>query len=224
MNQKEKERIAKIIEILKKEYQGSRIALKYSDPFQLLVAVILSAQCTDVQVNKVTPLLFSKFPTAQDLAEADPSEIEEIIRSTGFFRNKAKNIRNTARIIVERFGGKVPDTMEELLTLPGVARKTANIVLYNAFGKTDGIAVDTHVKRLSKRLGLTSSDNPVKIEKDLMKVIPVELWGPISYMLVEHGRKVCRAKSPQCPVCPLRGLCPYYAKQANSEKDRKGAE
>jgi endonuclease-3 len=210
MNKKERQRIDKIIEILKKEYGGAHVALKYDNPFQLLVAVILSAQCTDVQVNKVTPALFKRFPTPEAMAKADISEIEELIRSTGFFRNKAKNIKNAAKIIVEKFGGKVPDTMEELLTLPGVARKTANIVLYNAFGKVDGIAVDTHVKRLAKRLGLTKEDNPVKIERDLMALIPKELWGPISYMLIEHGRRICKARKPDCENCPLKELCPYY--------------
>lgn len=210
MTKKEKERISRIIEILKREYGDAHVALRYENPFQLLVAVILSAQCTDVQVNKVTPKLFERFPTPEAMAEADIKEIEELIRSTGFYRNKAKNIKKAAEIIVEKFGGRVPDTMEELITLPGVARKTANIVLYNAFGKMDGIAVDTHVKRLAKRLGLTKEDNPVKIERDLMKIVPKELWGPISYMLIEHGRRICKARKPDCENCPLKELCPWY--------------
>ncbi len=208
MDKKEKERINKILKILKETYKDAHIALRYKDPFQLLVAVILSAQCTDKQVNKITPLLFEHFPTPEAMAKAPVEKIEELIRSTGFYRNKAKNIKEAARIITEKFGGKVPDTMEDLLTLPGVARKTANIVLFNAYGKIEGIAVDTHVKRLAQRLGLTRQKDPVKIEKDLMKLIPKKDWGTITYLLIEHGRNICKARKPLCDKCPIKDLCP----------------
>jgi len=206
----EKERIAEIIKRLEKEYGRARIALKYKDPFQLLVAVILSAQCTDVRVNMITPALFERFPGPREMAEADINEIEELVKSCGFFRNKAKNIKAASKMIVERFGGRVPDNMEDILRLPGVARKTANVVLFNAYGVIEGIAVDTHVKRLAKRLGLTKETDPVKIERDLMKKIPKRLWGRITYLLIDHGRKVCTARRPACEECILRDLCPYY--------------
>ena len=212
MTKKEKERINKILKILKETYQRPKIALRYQDPFQLLVAVILSAQCTDKQVNKVTPSLFKKFPTPETMANAPIEELEELIRSTGFFRNKAKNIKAAAKLIKEKFNGKVPETMEELTSLPGVARKTANIVLFNAFGKIEGIAVDTHVKRVAQRLGLTKHKDPVKIEKDLMKIIPKEDWGIITFILIEHGRKICKARKPLCDKCPVKDLCPSAQK------------
>jgi len=203
-----KGRIAEIISLLKKEYGGTTIALKYKDPLQLLVAVILSAQCTDERVNKVTPALFARFKTARDYAEADIKEIEKFIRSTGFYHNKARSIQGACRLMVEKYGGKVPQTMDDLLTLPGVARKTANIVLYKGFGKTEGIAVDTHVRRLAYRLGLTDSDNPDKIEEDMMKLIPREYWGEITNWLIWHGRRVCFAKKPNCSGCVLSRICP----------------
>ncbi len=206
---KDPARIKKILEILKKTYPEAHIALKYNDPFQLLVSVILSAQCTDVKVNEVTPVLFRRFPDIKGIAKADPAELEAIIRPTGFFRNKAKNIKNSAKMILEKFNGQIPRTMEEMLELPGVARKTANIVLYNAHGVVAGIAVDTHVKRLSRRLGITTEKNPVKIEKDLMKAIPREDWGTISYVFIEHGRAICKARRPLCDKCPVLDLCPY---------------
>ncbi len=193
---------------LKKAYPNGKIALQFNDPFQLLVAVILSAQCTDVRVNKVTPVLFKRLPDARAFANAPVEEIEELIRSTGFFRNKAKNIKASARMIVEEYGDKVPETMAELVKLPGVARKTANVVIFNAFGRSEGIAVDTHVKRLSNRLGLTKSKNPEVIEKDLMKKYPRSLWGPITYLLIEHGRAVCKARKPACSRCVLNDICP----------------
>ncbi|RUM87603.1 MAG: endonuclease III [Thermodesulfatator sp.] len=208
----ERERIKEIISRLQKEYDKARIALEFKDPFQLLVAVILSAQCTDVRVNMITPALFERFPGPREMAQADVSEIEEIIRSCGFFRNKAKNIKAAAAILVEKFGGKVPDNMKDLLTLPGVARKTANVVLFNAYGVIEGIAVDTHVKRLAKRLGLTRETDPVKIERDLMQKIPKELWGRITYLLIEHGRRVCKARKPACDQCILKDLCPHFKK------------
>ena len=206
----EKQRIAEIIDRLEKEYGSAHIALEYRDPFQLLVAVILSAQCTDVRVNMITPALFERFPTPREMAEADISEIEELIRSCSFFRNKAKNIKAAAQMIIKEFGGRVPDNMEDILKLPGVARKTANIVLFNAYGVIEGIAVDTHVKRLANRLGLSSEKDPVKIEKDLMKKIPRKLWGRITYFLIDHGRKICKARKPLCQECILGDLCPHY--------------
>ncbi len=214
----EEERIKEIIKRLKKEYGRSRIALKYQDPFELLVAVILSAQCTDERVNKITPRLFERFPTPVDMAGADVHEIEALIRSAGFFRNKARNIKAASRMIVEKYGGRVPDRMEELIKLPGVARKTANVVLYNAFGKIEGIAVDTHVKRIARKLGLTREKDPVKIERDLMKKIPRRDWGLITYLMIDHGRKVCKARRPDCENCILKDVCP----SSEVPIDRKG--
>jgi endonuclease-3 len=202
------ERAAEIDARLKELYPRAHIALGYESEFQLLVAVILSAQTTDVGVNKVTPVLFDRYPTPLALAAADPAEVEEIVHPTGFFRNKTKSIIGAAQRIVAEFGGRVPDTMEDLLTLPGVARKTANIVLYNAFGKTEGIAVDTHVFRLAHRLGLSENDDPNKVERDLMALFPREEWGALTYRLIEHGRAVCSAKRPICGQCVLADLCP----------------
>ena len=201
-------RAAQIDALLKGLYPEAAIALRYESSFQLLVAVILSAQTTDVSVNKVTPVLFSRFPTAEALAGADPAEVEQIVHATGFFRNKTKNIIGAATRIVAEFGGAVPDAMEDLLTLPGVARKTANIVLFNAFGKAEGIAVDTHVFRLARRLGFSTEDDTNKVERDLMTLFPREEWGALTYRLIEHGRAVCDAKRPVCGQCVLSGLCP----------------
>lgn len=197
-----------IITLLAKEYPHAAIALRFADPLQLLVATMLSAQCTDVRVNIVTERLFKKYRTIEDYAGADPRGFEQAIRSTGFYRNKAKNIIATAQIIREEFNGRVPDSMENLLRLPGVARKTANIVLFNAFHKTEGIAVDTHVRRLSRRLGLSGYEDPEKIERDLMRIIDKKAWGKFSYLLIEHGRKICDAKKPRCFDCVLKKLCP----------------
>jgi len=208
MNKELKDRTAEIIRLLKKEYPQPKIALDYSSPLEILVATILSAQCTDKRVNIVTKALFKKYKTAKDYANADLKEFEDEIRSTGFYRNKAKNIINAAKKIISYFKGKVPSTMRELVLLPGVARKTANIVLYNAFGKIEGIAVDTHVKRLSQRLGLSKSDDPVKIEQDLMELVPKKDWGEINLLLIDHGRNICDAKKPLHNKCILRDLCP----------------
>ena len=202
------ERSREIIRRLEKEYPGRGTALDYSNPLELLVATILSAQSTDRQINKITPALFKKYPAAQNYAEADPEELEADIRSSGFYRNKAKNIRAAAKKIVEEFGGGVPRTMEELLTLPGVARKTANIVLNDGFGVVAGIAVDTHVKRLAGRLGLSEETNPDRIERDLMALIPEKDWGLVNYLLISHGRAVCAARKPLCERCSLADLCP----------------
>jgi len=198
----------KIIALLKKEYPEVKIALHYSNPLELLIATILSAQCTDKQVNGVTKKLFEKYRTPQDFIKISQEELEKEIYSTGFYRNKSKNIIETCKIIVNEYNSKVPDTMEELLKLPGVARKTANIVLSGAFGKVEGMAVDTHVKRLSGRLGLTANTDPEKIEKDLLKIIPKKDWDLFSLLLINHGRKVCAARKPLCEVCILNKLCP----------------
>ncbi|MDI6817115.1 MAG: endonuclease III [Actinomycetota bacterium] len=197
-----------IIRRLKGEYRNARIVLNYSNDFELLVAVILSAQCTDKKVNEVTAELFKKYRDVGDYAAASLEELEQDVRPTGFFRNKAKNIKGAAVMVLDRFGGKIPSTMDEILELPGVARKTANIVLGNAYGVVDGIAVDTHVKRLSRRLGLSKKDNPDKIERDLMEIIPRDEWFEFTYLLIEHGRAVCDAKKPRCDKCLLNDICP----------------
>jgi endonuclease-3 len=207
-----KKRIGQIIEILGREYPSSRTALEFQTPLQILVATILAAQCTDERVNKITPALFQKYPTAADFARADRAELEREIRPTGFFRNKAKSIIGAAAKIVADFGGRVPDRMEDLISLPGVARKTANIVLSSGYNKAEGIAVDTHVKRLSGRLGLSRERDPDKIERDLLRLVPKKDWLDFNYMLVNHGRKVCQARKPRCPACPLRALCPSASK------------
>jgi len=197
-----------ILARLKKTYPGATCSLNYETPVQLLVATILSAQCTDERVNKVTPELFRRFPDAIALAEADLQEIETLIRSTGFYRNKAKNIQGACQKIVRDFHGIVPQRMEELITLPGVARKTANVVLAHAFGINAGVTVDTHVKRLSQRLGLTTHKEPLKIEKDLMTLLPQPEWENLSIHLIYHGRAVCQARKPRCEICVLFDLCP----------------
>jgi endonuclease-3 len=201
-------RALEVYRLLGEEYPRARIMLRYRDPFQLLVAVILSAQTTDVGVNKVTPVLFEAYPDAASLAAADPADVERIVHPTGFFRNKTKNIMGAARRITAEYDGRVPDTMDELLTLPGVARKTANIVLANAYGVIDGIAVDTHVFRLSHRLGFTKQEDPVKVERDLMALFPRETWMELTYRLIEHGRAVCDARRPVCGACTLAEVCP----------------
>jgi len=205
-------RIKPIIRLLRKRYPQVRTALEFANPLQILVATILAAQCTDERVNKVTPELFRKYPTAAAFARADRAELEAEIRSTGFFRNKAKNIIGAARRIDEVYGGVVPDSMGELLTLPGVARKTANIVLSAGYGKAEGIAVDTHAGRLSRRLGLSRHEDPVKVERDLMALVPEADWLDFNFLLVEHGRALCQARRPMCPACFLRKLCPSAVK------------
>jgi len=204
-----KKKITEILKRLKKEYAGTpQTVLHFSTPFELLVATILSAQTTDVLVNKVTAVLFKKYQSAADFANTMPEKLAEDIKSVNFFNNKARNIVKTAKMIVERFNGSVPQTMEELISLPGVARKTANIVLSAAFGINDGIAVDTHVKRLAGRLGLTKHDDPVKIENDLMAITPRKEWGSLSHLLIFHGRNICQAKKANHEACVLSGFCP----------------
>jgi endonuclease-3 len=199
---------AEVITRLKKEYPQAHIALNYGNPLELLIATILSAQATDVKVNEVTAKLFKKYRTLDDYADANPAEFEQDIRQTGFYRNKTKNVIRSAQLIRDNFGGQVPGTMVELVTLPGVARKTGNIVLYNAYGVVDGIPVDTHVGRLSQRLGLSANKDPVKIEKDLMLEIPRKEWGGFSYLLIDHGRAICHAQRPKCGGCLLNDICP----------------
>jgi endonuclease-3 len=203
-----KEVMAEIIRKLKKEYPVLKSALNFSSPFELLAATILSAQTTDVHVNKVTETLFKKYNNVNDFANTDSATLEKDVSSVNFYRNKARNIQNAARIIIEKFNGEVPRTMEDLISLPGVARKTANIVLYNVFGIIEGIAVDTHVIRLAGRLGLTKNEDPVKIEKDLMEVVPKKEWGNITHLLIFHGRKICQAKKPMHKDCVLFDICP----------------
>ena len=197
-----------ILAILKRLYPNATCSLTYDSPVQLLVATILSAQCTDKRVNMVTPALFTRFPDAPSFATAEREELESLIRSTGFYRNKAKNIQGACRKIVLEFEGEVPQTMEELLTLPGVARKTANVVLAHAFGINAGVTVDTHVKRLSGRLGLTKHSDPIRIERDLMKLLPQVEWENFSISLIYHGREICKARKPNCENCQLAALCP----------------
>ena len=192
---------------LKRLYPNAHCELNYTNPFELLVATILSAQCTDIRVNLVTPNLFAKFPTPKDLAGAKRADAEELIRSTGFYRNKAKSLISASKDITEKFGGEVPKSMEELLTLRGVARKTANVVLGNAFDLNHGVVVDTHVNRLCNRMGLTSETNPIRIERDLMALIPQKHWCVLSHLLIWHGRRVCSARKPNCTACTLRKDC-----------------
>jgi endonuclease-3 len=206
-----KQRALEVLQRLKQLYPDATCSLDYETPVQLLVATILSAQCTDERVNKVTPALFERFPDAYALAEADLAEIETLIKSTGFYRNKAKNIQGACRKLVMEFGGEVPQTMAELTSLPGAARKTANVVLAHGFGINAGVTVDTHVKRLSNRLGFSKHSDPGKIEKDLMKLIPQPDWENWSIRLIYHGRAVCNARKPACDRCELADLCPSFA-------------
>jgi endonuclease-3 len=203
-----KEKILEILKRLKKEYPEPKTALNFSSPFELLVATVLSAQATDVLVNKVTEKIFKKYKTMKDYADVPLEELQEDVSSINFYKNKAKNIQATTKTIIEKFNGKVPKTMDELVTLPGVARKTANIVLSNAYRINEGIAVDTHVKRLAQRLGLTKNEDPAKIEKDLMEMTPKKEWGNLSYLLIFHGRKVCQAKKPNHKECVIYDICP----------------
>jgi endonuclease III len=204
----EKKRANKILRLLKKTYPEAACSLVYSNPLELLIATILSAQCTDERVNLVTSSLFRKYRTCEDYINVAPTELENDIRSTGFYRNKAKSIQGTCKIISERHHGKVPSTIEALLELPGVARKTANVVLGNAFGIASGVVVDTHVSRLSARLGLTAHTQPEKIEQDLVELIPKKDWINFSHLLIAHGRSTCKARTPLCGQCMLESLCP----------------
>lgn len=209
-----KERFAKMLAILKRTYPNAKCSLDYGNRVQLLVAVILSAQCTDARVNKQTPPLFAKCKSAKDFAKMPQEEMEKYVRPCGFFRTKAKNIRKACRIIATQHGGKIPRTMEEMLKLPGVARKTASIVLGNAHGILEGIPIDTHAMRLSQRMGLTREKEQNKIEKDLQKLVPHEDWLNVSNLFVFHGRALCTARSPKCSQCPLLPYCPHGKKEA----------
>jgi endonuclease III len=200
---------------LKAEYPDARTELDWSNPLELLVATILSAQTTDVQVNRVTESLFTKYRTAEDYADSNPDELEENIRPTGFYRNKARSLQGVANALVEEHAGEVPRTMSELVALPGVGRKTANVVLGNAFGTNEGIVVDTHVRRVSGRLGLTESSDPVKIEQELMRSVPEEDWTIFSHLLILHGRRTCKARKPDCPNCILNDICPSAREYKN---------
>ncbi|HVW00968.1 MAG TPA: endonuclease III [Planctomycetaceae bacterium] len=204
----DKAQAGKIVKALAKAYPEAVCALHHENAFELTVATILSAQCTDARVNMVTPELFRRYPTAQKLAAADQGELEQVIKTTGFFRAKATNLRGMAQKLVTDFGGELPRDVEQMITLPGVGRKTANVVLGTAYGIAEGVVVDTHVKRLSFRLGLTQSTNPVQIEKDLMELIPRKEWVNFSHRLIHHGRQICIARKPKCLDCPLLKLCP----------------
>jgi endonuclease-3 len=200
--------VGAILSALRAAYPDAECALRHEGPFQLLAATILSAQCTDARVNMVTPELFRRWPTADALAGASQGDVEEVVRSTGFFRNKAKSLRGMAAALRDRHGGEVPRTMEELTALPGAARKTANVVLGTAFGIAEGVVVDTHVGRIARRLGLTREDDPVKVERDLMEALPREEWTMFAHRLIHHGRRVCTARSPRCAACTLAPHCP----------------
>lgn len=209
MNKKEK--IIGIITAFDKLYPEAQCSIEYNSPLQLLISTQLSAQCTDTRVNLVAKSLYSKYNIAEDFAKADAKELEEDIRSTGFYRNKTKNIIACCKILVDKYNGKIPDTMDELLELPGVGRKTANLVLYEVYG-IQGIVVDTHAKRLSNRIGLTKNDDPEKIEYDLQRIVPKSRWSDFCHQLVYHGRKVCKARKPDCGNCEIMLFCNYYSK------------
>ena len=202
------QREAKIIELLEKQYPTAKTALHYSNPLEILVATMLSAQTTDERVNIVTEKLFKKYRTAEDYANADLKELEQDIRSTGFYHNKARNLKKCCQLLVEKYNSQVPKTMEEMLELPGVARKTANIVLYYSYGEIAGVAVDTHVRRVSQRLGISEHDDPEKIERDLMQITPKDKWMKLTDLLIFHGRQVCIARKPKCEICVLNKICP----------------
>jgi endonuclease-3 len=218
------ERVGEILKRLDQTYPDVTCALTHKDPWELLVATILSAQSTDVRVNMVTPELFRKYPTVQDFARLEPAQLESDVRSTGFFRNKSRSVVGAAKRIVNEFGGKVPETMDELLTLPGVARKTANVVLGTWFRKAEGVVVDTHVHRISRRLELTKNDDPKKIEEDLMRVIPRDKWILFSHQIIWHGRKLCLARSPKCAECPLENICHAEDKTWSTVEKHAGAK
>jgi len=217
-------RVAEILKRLDERYPGVKCALHHNSAWELLVATILSAQCTDVRVNMVTPILFKKYPTPAHFAALEPEELEPDIRSTGFFRNKSKSVVGAARTIINDFGGEVPHTMAELLTVPGAARKTANVVLGSWFGIADGVVVDTHVQRISRRLELTKSDGPQKIEQDLMRVIPRAKWIDFSHQIIHHGRALCIARKPKCAECPLEDLCHAVDKTWSTVEIHKNAK
>lgn len=216
--QQKQERTARIIESLRRTYPDAHCELNYSNPLELLIATILSAQCTDKQVNIVTAGLFRKYRTVKEYAQANPAELEQDLKSLGFFRNKARNVKNCCRELMEKHAGQVPDKMEDLVQLPGVGRKTANVVLGNAFNLNEGVVVDTHVARLSERLGLTRESHPEKIELDLQKLVPREHWAMFSHWLIWHGRRRCSARRPACPECEIVALCPSAKLESKPRK------
>jgi len=203
-----KKEVIEIIEILKDTYPDAKCSLDFTTPFEMLIAVILSAQCTDERVNKTTPSIFAKYSTPEDFANIDITELENLVHPCGFYKNKAKNIKETAKIIVDKYNSKVPETMEELMSLPGVGRKTANVVMLEAFNNPQGIAVDTHCRRVSNKLGLSSEKDPEKIEQDLLKIIPKQYYKDVNHIFVWHGRYTCTARNPKCDNCPLNKKCP----------------
>ena len=207
---KKKDEAIKIIEVLKNTYPDATCSLDFTNPFEMVVAVMLSAQCTDERVNKTTPALFSRCKTVQDFADIDIKELEDIIHPCGFYKNKAKNIKKCAKQVLENFDGKVPQTMDELLTLAGVGRKSANVILLEAFGIANGVAVDTHAKRISNRIGFSSEQTPEKIEQDLLKLFPYEYLKDINHILIYHGRAICTARSPKCDSCPINSYCKSF--------------
>jgi len=217
------ERVSEILRRLDQQYPDVTCALTHKNAWELVVATILSAQSTDVRVNMVTPELFKKYPTVEDFAKLEPQQLEADIRSTGFFRNKSKSVVGAARRIVSEFDGEVPDNLEDLLTLPGVARKTANVVLGTWFGKAEGVVVDTHVHRISRRLELTKNDDPKKIEQDLMRIVPRDKWTLFSHQIIWHGRRLCIARSPKCVDCPLENICHAEDKTWSTVEKHKGA-
>ena len=202
--------VLQIIKILKQTYPDAKCSLDFTTPFEMLVAVILSAQCTDERVNKTTPYIFKNYNTPEDFANMDINLLEQLIHPCGFYKNKAKNIQATAKIIVEKYNSKVPETMEELMKLPGVGRKTANVVMLEAFNKPQGIAVDTHCKRIANKLGLSSEKEPEKIEQDLLKIIPKKYYKDVNHILIWHGRNICTARNPKCSTCPINNFCENY--------------
>lgn len=199
-----------IIEILKKLYPDAKCSLDFKTPFQMMVAVVLSAQCTDARVNQITPSIFEKYPEPKDFANMDISLLEQLIHSCGFYKNKAKNIKAASEIIVNKYNGTLPNTMEELTSLPGVGRKSANVIMLEAFNNPQGIAVDTHAKRISNRLGFSEKYDPLQIEEDLLKIFPKKYYYDVNHLLVWHGRNLCKAKKPDCNNCPLKKYCKYY--------------
>ena len=205
-----REKIIEIIDNLIKEYPDTKGSLNFNNPFEILVAVCLSAQCTDERVNQVTPDLFKKFPTPELMAKADIVDLEALIHSCGFYRNKAKNLKAASQKIVYEFDGKVPQTMDELMSIPGVGRKSANVIMLEAFNDAQGIAVDTHCKRVSNRIGFSKESDPAKIEKDLLKALPKSYWVTVNHLLIDHGRKICKAQKPLCSICTIKTQCQYF--------------
>lgn len=210
LNLLNKNEILKVLKILEDEYMDAKCGLDFSNPLELTVSLILAAQCTDKRVNMIRPILFQKYPDVYALAKADKKQLEEIIHSCGFYNNKSKNIIATANIIVDKFDGKVPNTMKDLTSLAGIGRKSANIILQECFDITEGIAVDTHVGRITQKLGLTNNSAPINIEKDLMKSIPKKYWNKVNHMLVSHGRAICDARKPKCTECKIKNICRYF--------------